>query len=218
LARGLFALADAHGIELVGGDTTAGPLNLCITVFGQVPAGQALLRSGARPGDDLWVSGTLGDARLALEVFRGRARAGPATPSSPCGGDGAAPAARGPGPGAARHGQQRDRLSATACSATWATCCALRRRRRVELSTPCRAAPCWPRSPGLQRECLLRRRRRLRAAVHRRAPRAAVQARRGAPAWPSRASAASTPAPGLRGDGRTPAAAQCAARGFDHFA
>ena len=71
LARGLFALADRHGIELVGGDTTGGPLNLCITVMGQVPVGQALLRSGARPGDDLWVSGTLGDARLALEVFRG---------------------------------------------------------------------------------------------------------------------------------------------------
>ena len=72
LAQGLFALADAHGIELVGGDTTAGPLNLCITVFGQVPPGQALLRSGAQAGDELWVSGTLGDARLALEVFRGR--------------------------------------------------------------------------------------------------------------------------------------------------
>jgi thiamine-monophosphate kinase len=71
-ARGLFALADAHGIELVGGDTTAGPLNICITVIGQVPPGQALLRSGARAGDDLWVSGTLGDARLALEVFRGQ--------------------------------------------------------------------------------------------------------------------------------------------------
>jgi thiamine-monophosphate kinase len=70
-ARGLFALADAHGIELVGGDTTAGPLNLCITVFGEVPMGQALLRSGARPGDRLWVSGRLGDARLALEAFRG---------------------------------------------------------------------------------------------------------------------------------------------------
>jgi thiamine-monophosphate kinase len=70
-ARGLFALADVHGIELVGGDTTAGPLNVCITVLGQVPPGQALLRSGARPGDELWVSGTLGDARLALEVFRG---------------------------------------------------------------------------------------------------------------------------------------------------
>ncbi|MDP3086285.1 MAG: thiamine-phosphate kinase, partial [Rubrivivax sp.] len=72
LATGLLALADAHGIELVGGDTTAGPLNLCITVFGQLPAGSALLRSGARAGDELWVSGQLGDARLALEAFRGR--------------------------------------------------------------------------------------------------------------------------------------------------
>lgn len=71
-SRGLLALADAHGCELVGGDTTRGPLNICITVFGEVPAGQALLRSGARAGDDLYVSGTLGDARLALEAFRGR--------------------------------------------------------------------------------------------------------------------------------------------------
>lgn len=71
LARGLFELAARHGIELVGGDTTAGPLNLCITAMGQVPPGQALLRSGARAGDELWVSGPLGDARLALEVFRG---------------------------------------------------------------------------------------------------------------------------------------------------
>jgi len=71
LSDGLYALAGAHGIELVGGDTTAGPLALCITVMGEVPAGQALRRSGARPGDALWVSGTLGDARLALEVFRG---------------------------------------------------------------------------------------------------------------------------------------------------
>ncbi|RYF76467.1 MAG: thiamine-phosphate kinase [Comamonadaceae bacterium] len=70
-SRGLFALAERHACELVGGDTTRGPLNLCITVFGEVPAGAALLRSGARPGDDVWVSGTLGDARLALEVFRG---------------------------------------------------------------------------------------------------------------------------------------------------
>ena len=70
-ARGLLALADAPGCELVGGDTTQGPLNICITVFGEVPTGQALLRSGAQPGDDIYVSGTLGDARLALEVFRG---------------------------------------------------------------------------------------------------------------------------------------------------
>ena len=71
-AQGLLALADEHGIELVGGDTTAGPLNICITVFGQVPPGQALLRSGAQVGDEIWVSGALGDARLALEVFRGQ--------------------------------------------------------------------------------------------------------------------------------------------------
>ena len=70
-SRGLLALADEHGCELVGGDTTRGPLNICITVFGEVPTGQALLRSGAREGDDIYVSGTLGDARLALEVFRG---------------------------------------------------------------------------------------------------------------------------------------------------
>eukprot|EP01030_Chromulinospumella_sphaerica_P010223 gene10223-10030_t len=70
-SRGLLALADAHGCELVGGDTTQGPLNICITVFGEVPAGQALLRSGAREGDDIYVSGTLGDARLALEALLG---------------------------------------------------------------------------------------------------------------------------------------------------
>jgi thiamine-monophosphate kinase len=70
-SRGLLALADAHGCELIGGDTTQGPLNICITVFGELPTGTALLRSGAQVGDDIYVSGTVGDARLALEVFRG---------------------------------------------------------------------------------------------------------------------------------------------------
>jgi len=70
-SRGMFALADEHGCELIGGDTTKGPLNICITAFGEVPAGQALLRSKAQAGDDIYVSGTVGDARLALEVFRG---------------------------------------------------------------------------------------------------------------------------------------------------
>lgn len=70
-ASGLWALADASACPLVGGDTTQGPLNICITVFGEAPPGQALLRGGARVGDDIWVSGRLGDARLALEVFRG---------------------------------------------------------------------------------------------------------------------------------------------------
>lgn len=78
-SEGLLNLADAHNCELIGGDTTQGPLNICITVFGEVPAGpfggtgtQALLRSGACPGDDIYVSGTLGDARLALEALQGK--------------------------------------------------------------------------------------------------------------------------------------------------
>ena len=71
-SEGLFALADAHDCPLVGGDTTKGPLNICITVFGETPPGQALLRSGARAGDDIWVSGTLGDAALALHCLWGR--------------------------------------------------------------------------------------------------------------------------------------------------
>lgn len=70
-SRGLFALADAHGCELIGGDTTQGPLNICITVFGETQ-GQALLRSGAQVGDDLYVSGQLGDAHLALQALLGK--------------------------------------------------------------------------------------------------------------------------------------------------
>ena len=70
-SHGLFLLADTHGCELIGGDTTQGPLNICITVFGEVPPGDALLRGAAQAGDDIYVSGTVGDARLALEVIRG---------------------------------------------------------------------------------------------------------------------------------------------------
>lgn len=77
-AQGLFTLAETHGCELIGGDTTAGPLNICITVFGEVPVvngrSQALLRSGAQPGDDIYVSGHLGDARLALDALMGKIR------------------------------------------------------------------------------------------------------------------------------------------------
>jgi len=68
---GLFALAERYDCELIGGDTTAGPLNLCITVFGSVPPGQALRRDAAQAGDDIWISGTLGDARAGLGVLRG---------------------------------------------------------------------------------------------------------------------------------------------------
>jgi thiamine-monophosphate kinase len=73
-SAGLWALADAYGCELIGGDTTRGPLNLCITVFGEVPGDakgptrtRALLRSGAQAGDDVYVSGTLGEAALGLQ-------------------------------------------------------------------------------------------------------------------------------------------------------
>lgn len=69
-ASGFFALADAYDVDLVGGDTTRGPLNLCVTILGEAPAGQALRRSGARPGDAIYVSGTLGDAALALAHHR----------------------------------------------------------------------------------------------------------------------------------------------------
>jgi thiamine-monophosphate kinase len=65
-AQGLFALADRHAVDLIGGDTTRGPLAINITALGEVPAGRALSRAGAKPGDDLWVSGALGGAALAL--------------------------------------------------------------------------------------------------------------------------------------------------------
>lgn len=71
-ARGMFALADSCGIRLIGGDTTRGPLTISITVMGHVPEKQALRRDAAQAGDDLWVSGTLGDARLALDALQGK--------------------------------------------------------------------------------------------------------------------------------------------------
>ncbi|MDP3832717.1 MAG: thiamine-phosphate kinase [Hydrogenophaga sp.] len=70
-ARGLFALADAHACPLVGGDTTRGPLNICITVMGELRPGQAMRRGAAQSGDDLYLSGRTGEARLALELLRG---------------------------------------------------------------------------------------------------------------------------------------------------
>jgi len=77
-ARGLYALADAHGVELVGGDTTRGPLNLCVTILGEIPAGQAITRAGAQAGDDVYLSGELGDAALAVAAQSGRIGLDPA--------------------------------------------------------------------------------------------------------------------------------------------
>jgi thiamine-monophosphate kinase len=71
-ARGFFRMADQHGIELVGGDTTRGSLTISITVMGEVPPGRALRRDGAQADDDVWVSGTIGSAALALAYRQGR--------------------------------------------------------------------------------------------------------------------------------------------------
>ncbi|NLG59170.1 MAG: thiamine-phosphate kinase [Gammaproteobacteria bacterium] len=65
---GFFALADTHDIALVGGDTTRGPLALGVTAIGQIEPARVLRRAGAMPGDDIWVSGTLGDAAAALAL------------------------------------------------------------------------------------------------------------------------------------------------------
>lgn len=70
-SEGLFALAGQYHCELIGGDTTRGPLNICITIFGEVPSDKAMKRDHARPGDDIWVSGSLGGARAALECLQG---------------------------------------------------------------------------------------------------------------------------------------------------
>ncbi len=69
-SEGIFDMAERFDCELVGGDTTAGPLNICITVFGDVPPQVALRRDAAQPGDDIWVSGTLGEARAGLGLLR----------------------------------------------------------------------------------------------------------------------------------------------------
>jgi thiamine-monophosphate kinase len=69
-SQGLFRLAQQWQCPLIGGDTTQGPLTICITALGHVPAAAAIKRSGAKVGDDIWVSGTLGDARLALGALR----------------------------------------------------------------------------------------------------------------------------------------------------
>ena len=69
-SQGLFRMAQQWQCPLIGGDTTQGPLTICITALGHVPAAAAIKRSGAKVGDDIWVSGTLGDARLALGALR----------------------------------------------------------------------------------------------------------------------------------------------------
>jgi thiamine-monophosphate kinase len=71
---GFMALARRHHVDLIGGDTTRGPLNICVQIMGEVPQGKALRRDGARVHDDIWVSGRLGDAALALAALKGKIR------------------------------------------------------------------------------------------------------------------------------------------------
>jgi len=71
-SRGLFACADTFKVDLIGGDTTRGTLNISVQIMGEVPTGQALRRDGAKPGDDIWVSGRLGSAALGLAHLQGK--------------------------------------------------------------------------------------------------------------------------------------------------
>jgi thiamine-monophosphate kinase len=71
-ADGFFACASRYQIDLIGGDTTRGPLTISVQIMGEVPAGKAMRRSGAKAGDEIWVSGTLGTAALALAALQGR--------------------------------------------------------------------------------------------------------------------------------------------------
>ena len=71
-SRGFFACANSFNIDLIGGDTTRGPLNISVTILGEAPAGKALKRSGAQVGDDIWVSGQLGSATLGLAHLQGK--------------------------------------------------------------------------------------------------------------------------------------------------
>ena len=73
-ARGFFACANEFGIDLIGGDTTRGPRNFCVAIFGEVESGRALRRSGAKAGDEIWVSGQPGRAALGLAHLQGRIR------------------------------------------------------------------------------------------------------------------------------------------------
>lgn len=71
-SRGLFACADKFGIDLIGGDTTRGPLNISVQIMGEVPAGNALRRDGAKAGEDIWISGRIGSAALGLAHLQGK--------------------------------------------------------------------------------------------------------------------------------------------------
>ncbi|MDZ7663428.1 thiamine-phosphate kinase [Thiohalophilus sp.] len=83
-SRGLADLAGQYGLQLVGGDTTRGPLTVTVQVAGYLPSGQALTREGAAPDDEIWVSGTLGDAALGLRIAQGQLQADDSVKATLC--------------------------------------------------------------------------------------------------------------------------------------
>jgi thiamine-monophosphate kinase len=217
LARGLLALADAHGIELVGGDTTAGPLNLCITVFGQVPPARrccAAARGGRRP-----VGQRHAGRRAAGAGGLPRHVSLPGDAFEPCAGDGM------PQPrvalGLALRGlassaidcQRRPAGRPGPCAA------ALGRGRRGRAGRPAAQRRCWRADPALQHECLLAGGddyELLFTAPP--PPRAAVQAAGAARRRGVTRIGRIEPAPGLVLVDAPAASRRAAARGFDHFA
>lgn len=71
-SKGFFACAEQFNVDLIGGDTTCGPLTISVTIMGEVPKNMALKRNGAKAGDDIWVSGNLGSAALGLAHLQGK--------------------------------------------------------------------------------------------------------------------------------------------------
>jgi len=138
-ARGFLALADAYGVELVGGDTTRGQLALCVTILGEAPSGRALRRSGARAGDAIYVSGRLGDAALAVAHHAGRVVLTPAERAY------CELALTRPTPrialGERLRGLAGVSTTRTGSPATWATSSTRRASARPSISRCCRARP-----------------------------------------------------------------------------
>jgi len=73
-STGFFACAKVFNVDLIGGDTTRGPLTISVQIMGEIPIGKAIKRSGAKVGDEIWVSGNLGNAAIALAHIQGKIR------------------------------------------------------------------------------------------------------------------------------------------------
>ena len=156
-AAGMFALADAHRIELVGGDTTRGPRTITITAIGTLPPGYALRRDAAVAGEDLWLSGATGEAALGLAHLRGRVDVARSRPPS-----GASRASRRPSrasrsAGSSAGSHPRRSTCPTGCSRTSGTSRSSRRSPPRSTMRRCHGLPRSRASPTstLADECIL---------------------------------------------------------------